>query len=192
GGTWDSTHAIYSGALYQPTGTPFFAYNAQNLQVGNAIGTVSIVFQDANNATVDYTIGGVTGRKFVTREIFANGAAVAPVRSDLWWGGSSQNGWGITVLQQATTLFGVWYTYDANGHPVWYVMPGGSWTAADTYEGGLYRTAGSPWVGKTYDPSKLQVTNAGTYKFQFNGDSATFTYSADGHSGSVPLVREPF
>ena len=192
GGSWDPGHTIYSGSLYQPTGTPFFAYDVQNLHVGSAIGTVAVTFQDSYNAIVDYSIAGVSGRKFVTREIFANGAIVSPVRSDLWWGGSSQNGWGITVLQQASTLFAVWYTYDANGHPAWYVMPGGAWTASDTYEGTLYRTTGAPWVGKTYDPSKLQVTNAGTFKFQFNGDSATFTYSADGHSGSIPLVREPF
>jgi hypothetical protein len=38
----------------------------------------------------------------------------------------------------------------------------------------------------------LEVTSAGTYKFQFSGDAATFSYSADGHSGSMALVREPF
>ena len=191
GGSWDSTHTIYSGAIYQPKGSPFYAYNAPALVVGGAIGSITITFQDSNNAILDYTMNGATGRKFVTREIFANGIA-APDRSDLWWGGSAQNGWGITVLQQASTLFAVWYTYDANGKPMWYVMPGGAWTASDTYEGALYRTTSSPWVGKTYDATKLQVTNAGTFKFQFNGDNATFTYSADGHGGSMPLVREPF
>jgi len=192
GGTWDSTHTIFTGSVYEPKGAPFYAYNASTLQVGSSVGSVSISFQEASNAIVDYSVGGVTGRKFVTREIFANGAAVAPVRSDLWWGGSSQNGWGITVLQQASTLFAIWYTYDANGNRTWYVTPGGAWTASDTYEGALYRTTGSPWIGKSYDPTKLQVINAGTYKFQFNGDAAIFTYSADGHSGSVPLSREPF
>ena len=98
----------------------------------------------------------------------------------------------MTVFQQGDTLFAVWFTYDANGNRMWFVMPGGAWTASDTYEGSLYRTAGPPWLGKTYDQSKLQVINSGTYKFQFNGSGATFTYSADGFSGSIPLVREPF
>ena len=197
GGSWDSSHTIFSGAVYEPKGTPFYAYDAQRLQVGNALGSISITFQDSNNATIDYTIrdatgNDITGRKFVTREIFALGPPTPPIRSDLWWGGPSQNGWGITVLQQANTLFSVWYTYDANGDRLWYVMPGGAWTASDTYEGNLYRTTGSPWLGKTYDASKLQVFSAGTYKFQFTANGATFTYTADGHTGSIPLVREPF
>ena len=191
GGTWDATKTVFTGSFYQPSGSPFFAYNVAALYVGNSIGSATITFQDANNAIVDYTIGTATGRKFVTREMFASGSLASPDRSDLWWGGSTQNGWGITVMQQANTLFAVWYTYDGGG-PTWFVMPGGSWTAADTYEGTLYTTMGSPWVGKTYDPSKLQVMNAGTYKFRFNGDAATFTYSADGFSGSIPLAREPF
>jgi hypothetical protein len=71
-------------------------------------------------------------------------------------------------------------------------MPGGAWTATDTYEGALYRTTGSPWVGKTYDPARLLVFSAGSYKFQFNGDAATFTYSTDDQSGTIPLVKEAF
>lgn len=192
GGAWDAGHGTYTGSLYEPSGAPFYAYDASNFIAGASVGSVSIAFADANNATVDYTIGSVSGRKFVTREIFANGSHTPADRSDLWWGGALQNGWGITVLQQANTLFAVWYTYDANGNRTWYVMPGGAWSASDTYEGALYRTTGSPWVGNSYDATKLQVTNAGTYKFQFNGDAATFTYSADGHGGSIPLTREPF
>jgi autotransporter-associated beta strand protein len=193
GGTWNPTHTAYSGSIYTPTGSPFFAYDATRLSVGLARGTATITFTDATNASIDYTIDGVVGHKLLTREIFASGALVQPVRTDLWWGGSPQNGWGVTILQQASTLFSVWYTYDEHGVATWYVMPGGSWTASDTYEGHIYRTLGSQWIGADYDPSKLQVSDVGTYKLQFNGDSsATFTYDADGHSGSIPLVKEPF
>jgi len=193
GGTWDSAHLVYSASLYEPNGSPFYAYDTTKFAAGNPRGTIEITFQDANDAILEYTIDGISGTKFVTREIFANGSASGTNRSDLWWGGMSQNGWGIAVLQQASTLFAVWYTYDASGKPFWYVMPGGTWTAAgDTYLGTLYRTTGSPWLGTTYDPTKLDVINAGTYSFTFSGNGATFTYSADGHSGAIPLVREPF
>lgn len=191
-GSWDAAHTIYTGTLYQPTGSPFFAYNPSSFSAGDPLGSVSITFEDANNAIIDYSLPAGSGRKYVTREIFATGPEVAPDHADLWWGGVSQNGWGITVMQQAHTLFAVWYTYDANGAARWYVMPGGAWTSSDTYEGALYRTTGSAWAGKAYDPTKLQVIDAGTFKFQFNGDSATFTYSADGHGGTIPLVKEPF
>ncbi len=192
GGAWDATRTVYTGALYTPAGTPFFAYDTSRLVVGSAKGSVTITFQDANNAIVDYTIDGTMGRKLVTREIFAPGPATTPVRSDLWWGGASQGGWGITVLQQASTLFSVWYTYDGNGAAVWYVMPGGAWTSPDTYEGRVYRTAGSPWVGAGFDPSKVKVFDVGTYRIRFTGDAASFEYAIEGHSGTMALEREAF
>ncbi len=153
---------------------------------------MSVTIQDGDHAALDYTIDGVTGHKLVQREIFATGPAAPPDRSDLWWGGANQNGWGITILQQGSTLFPIWYSFGADGHPTWYSMPGGTWTATDTYEGKIYRTAGSPWLGVSYDASKLQVFEVGTYRIQFVGDSATFTYTADGHSGTLQLVREAF
>jgi hypothetical protein len=191
-GTWDTTHTIYTGSVYTPSGSPFFTYDASRLKVGAAAGTVTLTFQDYNDAIIDYVIGGVSGRKFVMREMFADGPGMFEDRSDLWWGGMAQNGWGITIRQQASTLFSVWYTYDANGAATWYVMPGGAWTDASTYEGRLYRTTGSPWVGGDYDATKLQVFDAGPYRIRFTGDTATLDYTADGHTGSMALAREPF
>ena len=71
-------------------------------------------------------------------------------------------------------------------------MPDGAWTSSDTYEGHVYRTTGSPWIGHDYDPTKLQVFAAGTFRIRFNGDAATFDYTVDGHTGTMPLVREAF
>ena len=161
--------------------------------VGSVRGSLTITFIDASNATLDYAIDGNPGHKVIEREIFGNGAPSAVDYSDLWWGGTSQNGWGMTILQQGTTLFPVWYTYDANGNPFWYVMPGGTWNAAgDTYSGNMYRTTSSPWIVGRYDATQLSVISAGTYSLRFSGTGATFSYTADGHSGSMALVREPF
>ena len=72
-------------------------------------------------------------------------------------------------------------------------MPSGTWTSSTTYSGTLYRTTGLPWIGAIYDPSKLQAINTGTFSVTFNADgTATFSYTADGHTGTIPLVREPF
>ena len=158
--------------------------------MGNAKGSVAITFQDADNAILDYTIGGITGRKLMTREIFASGAATTPDHSDLWWGGLSQSGWGVTVLQQGSTLFGVWYTYDAGGAATWYVMPGGAWTAPETYEGHVYRTTGSTWVGAQFDASRVRVFDVGTYRIRFAGERASLDFTIDDHSGTVALERE--
>jgi hypothetical protein len=110
----------------------------------------------------------------------------------MWWGGLTQNGWGIAVLQQYRALFAVWFTYDANGAPTWFVMPSGFWRDPGTYEGRIYRASGPPWLGAAYDANAFKTTEAGTFRIRFAGDAATFEYTIDGRSGTMPLTRQPF
>jgi hypothetical protein len=190
-GTWSGSS--YTGSVYSPRGTPFYAYDASKLAVGTPVGNATLSFTDADHATLDYTINGMTGRKSLSRTPFAP-PGVAPLtnRTDMWWGGAPQNGWGIAMIQQNAALFTLWYTYDAAGLPTWYGMPSGSWSTSDTYEGRVYRATGSPWLGQAYDVSRYQAQDAGSYRIRFSGDSATFEYSVEGRSGSLPLTRTPF
>ena len=72
-------------------------------------------------------------------------------------------------------------------------MPGGQWTSSTTYEGRLFRTRGSPWLGRNYDPAQLVVTDVGPYRFRFDGAKPTFEYSVDGVAGTLSLQRNtPF
>ena len=64
------------------------------------------------------------------------GAATQGHYGDLWWS-PAESGWGLSITQQASTLFAVWYAYRSDGRPVWYVLPGGSWVSGDTYTGTL-------------------------------------------------------
>ena len=118
-----------------------------------------------------------------------------PVASygDLWWGGASQNGWGVAINQQYRTLFCVWYTYDTNGAPAWFVVPGGQWTNATTFTGTAYRTTSSPWLGHPYDASALGFSAAGSVTFSFTDLShAVMTYTIDGVTQSKPITRQAF
>ena len=194
GGTWNEAKTAFTGSLYLPKGAPYAAYDASKFEVGEPVGTATITFNGTSKATVDYTINGVTGHKAITRQLFGAEVSGAPLRGlgDMWWGGATQNGWGIAVLQQYKSLFSVWFTYDAQGKPTWFVMPAGTWTSSSTYEGKLYRTTGSPWLGHVYDPAMLKVIEIGSYKMKFIGDTATFDYTIDGVPGTMPLVRQPF
>jgi hypothetical protein len=193
GGTWNASHTAYTGALYQPHGSPYFSYDASRLSVGASLGTATLTFMDSSNATLEYDIGGASGRKSIVRQIYgAPDMMNRGSHADMWWGGSSQNGWGMALMQQYTTLFAVWFTYDASGSASWFVMPGGTWTSDTTYEGRLYRTTSSPWAGVAYDPARLQVIDAGSFRLRFDGATPTFEYSADGRTGSLPLTRQPF
>jgi hypothetical protein len=120
--------------------------------------------------------------------------AVVPLDyTDLWWGGTSQNGWGISIAQHGGVQFNVLYTYDAEGKPLWYVMPGGTWDAAHTtFSGSLYVPTSAPF--DAYVASRVQVgTPVGKATIRFTGSgTAQLNYSVGGVSGSKAIERQPF
>jgi len=192
-GGWDSTHKVYTGDLYLPKSSPYFAYDVSRFDIGASVGTAKITFNSVNDATFEYTINGISARKNISRIPFG---PVAPSTDkplgDLWWAGLAQNGWGLVLSQQYATLFGLWFTYDANGKATWFVMPNVEFVSKDTYRGNIYRPEGPPWLGVTYDPSRHRTVQVGTFTLHFNGEGATFDYTIDGKSGSIPISRIPF
>ena len=190
-GTWNGR--AYTGALYSPRGTPFYAYDASRWVGGSAVGTATFTFNDADHATLDFSINGVSGHKSVSRLMFGPPAsALVTGRTDMWWGGAAQNGWGLAIVQQNAALFTMWFTYEADGTPSWLVMSSGAWTSADTYEGRIHRATGSPWLGHSYDASRFAPRDVGAFRLRFSGETASFEYSVDGRSGVLPLTRTPF
>ncbi len=195
-GTWTNNFTTFSGALYQPTSAPLNAYTPATFVVGTSPGNMTLTFTSSSAATMQYTINGVTGQKSVVRQPFGTGTSPLTV-GDMWWAGTSQDGWGINLVQHQGIVFGVWYTYGSDGKPTWYVLPNGTWTN-NTYAGPFYSTTGSPWLGATYSPSQLAVTQAGTLSFAFtNANSATMNYTFtsgpfSGTTQSKSIVRQPY
>jgi hypothetical protein len=188
------------GISYQPRGTPFYAYDATRLDVGSGHGIGEISFIGGKEARLfmegAHFGGGLEpqapGQPLVRQDFTVN--ADIPLRGvgDMWWGGASQNGWGIAIHEQPGALFSVWLTYGDDGNPTWFVMPGGAWTGANEYSGQIYRTRSSAWLQTPYDATKLQVIPVGSYRLRFNGDTAAFDYSIDARSGTLSLSRQPF
>ena len=193
GGTWTVPGSVLTGPLYSPRGSAYSAYDVAKLDVGTPVGTATLTFNGADSAWLDYAIGAASGRKTITRQEFGPPESVAaPVEAgDMWWGGAAQNGWGIALLQQFRTLFGVWFTYDASGAPTWFVMPAGYWSGPSTWEGRIYRTMGSPWLGRTYDPSLLRSSDVGSFSLRFEPSGATMSYTIEGKPGTMALMRQP-
>ena len=193
GGSWNATRTEFTGLAYVPTGSPFYAYDPSRFLVGPSVGTVRLAFSGPDNATLDYTLNGKSGHKSLERNLFGPPDITSPSGvGDMWWGGPAQDGWGIAVLQQYRTLFTVWFTYDGTGAPTWYVMPAGVWTDAQTYEGRVFRANSSSWLGAPYDATRFKTTDVGSFRVRFAGDSATFDYTVEGRSGSIPLMRYSF
>lgn len=194
GGAWNANFTAYTGALYQPNGSYFGSYDTSRFVVNPSVGTATVTFTSLGTATLAYTINGVSGTKSIQRQAFGpQDATPVATYGDLWWGGVSQNGWGVAISQQYRKLFAVWYTYDAAGRTTWYVIPDGTWTNATTYTGPAYRTTSSAWLGVPYTASSLAVTPVGTVTFRFTDlHNAVMEYSVEGVSQSKPLVRQPF
>ena len=189
---WNPDFTAVTGPLYVPAGTPFSAYDASRLVVGAPVGSASIEFAGTSAATLRYSVNGATGTKAIMRQAFGAGAPIGNY-TDLWWGGVPQNGWGLSLTQQGPVVFGVWYTYDAQGRPRWFVMSDGRFTSPDTVSGTLYRTSGSPWAGARYDAARLRVTAVGMLTVSFkDANNAAFKYVVDGVEGRVDIARQPF
>lgn len=198
GGTWDATHRVFSGSFYGAIGSWFGKYDASRLQVGPAAGTACITFATDGTATLDYTIGAITGRKAIQRYAPAGQAGAGP-RTGLWWAGTAQNGWGVFVQQKGTTNFAVWFTYDASGAPTWYAMSGGVQQypsgdgASGLVQGTLGATTAGPWLGATFNPATVSARKVGDLVLNFQqGGAGLMAYSVDGVNGSVPIYRFPF
>ena len=193
-GAWNDAHTAFTGDVFIPRGAPYYDYDVKRFDVGAPVGHATINFGAANSATLDYSINGKTGEKSLSRMFFGSGTSPLPALGDMWWGGVTQNGWGMSVLQQGRDLFTLWFTYDETGAARWFAMPAGAWVDSRTYRGALYRSAGAPWVGRTYDVKQFRMSEIGWYAMRFNEDgTATFQYSMGGGPvASLPLTRIPF
>ena len=115
----------------------------------------------------------------------------------MWWGGTSENGWGISLTQQSSILFGAWFTYGPDGRATWYVLPNGRWDGT-IYSGSFYRTSGSPWLGAIYDASQLAVTESGSMSLSFTGGGnaiMTYAFTSGPFAGTTQIrqiVRQAF
>ena len=194
GGSWNAANTAFTGSVYFPAGSWFASYDVGRFNVGAPVGTATITFTARDSATLSYTINGVSGTKAISRQLFGpvDATPTAPY-GDLWWGGLSQNGWGVAINQQYRKLFSVWYTYDAQGRNTWYVVPDGTWSATNVYTGTAYRTGGSAWLGAAYNPAAFGSQAVGQVTFMFTDPgNGTMSYTIDGVSGSKPITRQPF
>jgi hypothetical protein len=67
--------------------------------------------------------------------------------TDLWWA-PDESGWGFGLFHHPShQVFGTVFLYGSDSKPVWYVMPGGAFTAPDRFEGPVYKTTGPYFAG---------------------------------------------
>ncbi len=184
-------NGVFSGTLYETHGpalnvTPFNPNAVSYFPVG----TGTLTFSDANNATFAYTVNTIAQTKAITRMVFGtlpvctSGTQASLVTAtnyqDIWWdaAGTGESGWGVHFTHQGDLIFATWFTYDFDGAPLW-LSATASKISAGVYSGALFRTTGPAFSAVPFDPLKVVRTPVGTLTLTFgNGDNATFAYTA--------------
>src|SRR5690349_3133238 len=145
----------FAGTIYRTAGTPFAQINGTPATSSppTNVGTGTLRFAGASQATFAYSVNGVAQQKSITRQSFSTPTtcvassaprAFATNYQDLWWN-PSEPGWGINVAHQGDTLFSTWFTYGAGGRGQWLVGPDLVRQPTGEFRGSLYRTTGTPF-----------------------------------------------
>ncbi len=117
--------------------------------------------------------------------------------SGLWYN-PNESGWGIGFTQRRNIVFATWFTYDNLGNPKWYVASSCPLAATNggtggTCSGSLYEVGGPAFFGTPFNPSLVHVAAVGSLTVSFrNVDAATMSYTVNGQSRTVEIVRQVF
>ena len=164
--------------------------------VGVAACNVASISAGTHNYVVTYPHPSDAGFEQVVLAVTA--AASGPIDyTDMWWAGTSENGWGMSITQHGLAQFVVFYVYDGSGKPIFYAMPGGTWNAAQTaFTGALYQPTSAPFSAYNagnFNPGGDTNASVGTATVTYTGPgAATVTYTINGVSGTKSIVRQPF
>jgi serine protease len=198
-----TAEGVYAGTLYETRGP---AYNAVPFDpaavssIARGIGTLS--FTDVDHGTLHYLLDGVEQTKAIARQVFAapvptcafgaqTDLTLATNYQDLWWN-ANESGWGINFTEQGGVIFATWFTYDADGKPMWLSATAAP-TGARSFAGTLYRTSGPAFSAVPFDPAAVQRTEVGTMTLTFaNGNSAAFHYEIGAVSQTKAITRQVF
>lgn len=110
--------------------------------------------------------------------------------SDLWFN-AAESGWGVNVVQHASgNIFAVIFTYDTPDRPMWFVMPGGTWTSSTVFTGSLFRVTGSP-ANAAFKAGSVFQEGPATFTFT-DASHGSFTYTADGSQVTKTIEKQGF
>jgi len=192
----------YAGTIYRTAGPPFNAIPFDPSRVSvTPVGSGTLTFADATSGSFAYTVSGAAQTKSITRYLFGPAPTcvfgaqpdltLATSYQDLWWNapGGSEDGWGVSVMQQGDTLFAALLVYDLDGAPLWLTTSAPK-TGPGTYAGTLYRTTG-PSFAAPYDPKLVTATPVGTASFAFaDGNRGTLVYTVNGITVTKQITRD--
>lgn len=204
GGSWDATHTAFTGALYAPESSWLGSYDATRFDPKQSVGTMTLRFADAGtlylSATLAYgaaeppltALSTHIQKKLTPLLVNAGANPSGNNYGDLWWGGTRENGWGLSITQQGALTFAAWYTYDRAGRATWYVLQSDAWSG-NTLTGPILRVAADPLLARDFSAARTTSTAVGTGTLSFtDAGHGTFSYTVDGVTQEKAIERLAF
>ncbi len=151
-------------------------------RMGNGIPNAPVIWLAANGNT--NTLAAATfGRSVWTTALDGTGTPPAgTVNYSYVYFNAAEGGWGYNVLHQGNNAFGTWYTYAADGLPMWLFVQATE-QSAGTFSGPIYRTAGTPFQMINGMVAQTAITEIGTGEMVFDGNGGltlNYTLNAGG------------
>jgi len=166
------------------------------------VGTLDVLFTDADSGIMNYTVNGVTASKNIARYNYVANTpkctlggtpGATPNYQDLWWvPNGAESGWGVNLTHQGDILFATWFTYGTGGKGMWIVGSNISKIGNGVYSGGLQTTTGPNAFSATvpFDPNKVQRTDVGNATISFtDANNAVFNYTVNGITQTKNITR---
>jgi len=131
---------------------------------------------------------------FASVLLCANTFAASTTNMADQWGVASESGWGLSIQQQASTLFINMFVYDQAGQPTWFigaVTPGAPAAVGHlTFTGDWFKVNGT-FYGSPWNQPAAQINKVGTIVFDADSvTTANLTYSVNGVTVNKRVERE--
>jgi hypothetical protein len=125
----------------------------------------------------------------------SRGLSAADNTTGLWWN-SAESGWGLSLTQQGTAIFGALFNYAPDGSPMWLVMSDGRRQPDGTFQGSLYRTTGPAFSASPFPPLGPgigSVAAVGAMQVTFQNRSVAYVrYDVDGRAVTKRITPQVF
>ncbi len=207
-----ATHGGFSGYNAAP-GDGFIVslWNSTSTGVTEGGSSGSGIFSAVGSPVTDYQLrGGLYGgpssctatgvdlrdyysrfdRAYATRlSQYLAGSTPATANYTATWWDPTQNGWGLNVAHQGSTIFATLYTYAGDNAGLWLVGAALRLQGDGSYSGALYQAVGPPYYSQPW--GAVTLTQVGTMTLRFSSTSAgTLTYTVNG--ASVTKSIQPY
>jgi len=200
-GAFAQSDGSFTGDLFRFTGVPYDRISGPAATSASRIGDIRLRYTGLSALQFDYRVGDVRQSKRLQRFAFGTRAfacTASPTLSrantrnytDLWTGAGNSNGWGLSLFHVDNAIFAIWYTYDADGEAVFFVVatsqqPDGSFT------GDIVRQRdGTPFSRIDGNAPSNGADIVGSARLRFHdGERADFTHTIGGVSQTRAITR---